>query len=236
MRATFVPDLAIQNEYSIIGDSHHHLVHVIRLEVGENILLLNGKGLVVEAQVEAISKKEVRLKFLSEKMGERAFELDLALGMPKKEALELTLKQAVELGFRKVYLIRSAYSQQKYLEADRMKSLLVSALEQSNSPFLPEIVEADWNKVDWESYEASLMMDSQTKGMDAFSGTPFTAPRLLVVGPEGGFSPEEITFLHQRPKMSVLNLPTPIMRTPTAVATGAGVILQSLNKSAKRTK
>lgn len=233
MRASFIPDLQIQETYAITGDAHHHLVHVIRLEVGEELLLLNGQGLKVFSQVEGISKKEVRLSFLRSEDSERPFELDLALGMPKKEALELSLKQAVELGFRKIYLIRSAYSQQRYLEADRVKSLVVSALEQSNSPFLPEIIEADWNKIEWENYESSLMMDSQTKDLSLSDDLMFTAPRLLVVGPEGGFSPEEINFLHQRPKMRVLNLPTPILRTPTAVATGAGVILQSLNKSAK---
>lgn len=236
MRATYLPDLLIQDEYSITGDSHHHLVHVIRLEAGENLLLLNGKGLSVEARVESITKKEVRLRFLSSKTATRSFELDLALGMPKKEALELTLKQVVELGLRKIYLIRSTYSQQKYLEADRLKSLLVSALEQSNSPFFPEVIEADWNKIEWESYELSLMMDSQTIGVTQYEDLPFTAPRLLVVGPEGGFSPQEIELLHQKPKMRVLNLPTPILRTPTAVATGTGVILQSLSKGQKDKK
>jgi RsmE family RNA methyltransferase len=52
--------------------------------------------------------------------------------------------------------------------------------------------------------------------------------KLLIVGPEGGFSPLEIEFLHQMPRIRILNLPTPILRTPTAVAAGAGIILGSL--------
>lgn len=228
MRATWIADLVIQPDYSITGESHHHLAHVVRLEVGEELLLLNGQGLGVVTIVEAISKKEIRLKYKSSKVSERNLQYDLALGMPKKEALDLCLKEATELGFRKIFLIKSQYSQMKFPEEDRLQKILVSALEQSNSYFLPEIISCDWEQLPWGEYGKLLMMDSQSTDRQINDPSNKHKIYLLIVGPEGGFSPEEINLLHGKPQLEILRLPTPILRSATAVAAGAGVILQRL--------
>lgn len=226
MRASFQKDLTLQDSYQLRGDVAHHLVNVVRIELNEEILLLNGAGLKVKTKVSALSKREVTLTKIDHEEATRSFAMDLALGIPKKEALELTLKQAVELGFRRIYLVRSQYSQTKLPEADRLFSLLISALEQSNSAFLPELIPAEWKEIPASDYHEILMMDSQ----NASQRTPSKKlnSSLLIVGPEGGFSPEEAQFLHQLPNIRIVNLPTPILRTPTAVATGAGILLGSL--------
>lgn len=226
MRASFQKDLTLQDHYVIKGDAAHHLVNVIRLELGEEILLLNGAGLKVKAKVSSLSKKEVNLDKVEHSQAPQILQMDLALGIPKKEALELSLKQAVELGFRKIFLVRSQYSQTRLPETERIESLLISALEQSNSAYLPEIISASWLEIPFEIYSEILMMDSQTEVEQKKSKIP--KPVLLIVGPEGGFSTEESLFLHKLPQTRILNLPTPILRTPTAVAAGAGIILGSL--------
>lgn len=227
MRASFQRELAIQEAYQLKGDQAHHLLNVVRVEQGEEILLLNGTGLMVKTRVSGIAKRELTLEKLEAISATRNFEMDLALGIPKKEALELTLKQVVELGFRNIFLIRSQYSQTKVPEVERLESLLISALEQSNAPFMPELIEAQWSGISAADYEEVIMLDSQTmvKKNTRLQGNK---KRLLVVGPEGGFSPTETALLHGWPNMIVINLPTPILRTPTAVATGAGILLGSL--------
>lgn len=230
MRAHWLSDLTLQDSYVLKDESLHHLVNVIRIEVGEELLLLNGQGLQVLTEVENIAKRELRLKFKAHIPAERKYIFDLALGMPKREAFELCLKQATELGFRKIYLIRSAYSQMKAPEMDRMEKLLVSALEQSNASFMPEIEEVKWEEVPWSHYHSALLLDSQTSiKKPNFDSAP-TSPHLLIVGPEGGFSPEELKYLHSQNQVKVVNLPTPILRTPTALAAGTGIMLESLLK------
>ncbi len=226
MRAAFLPGLVSHHEYLLSGDILHHLVNVIRIEKDEELLLLSGRGLSVRTTVSEASKKLLKLTRISDSTSERAFVLDLVLGVPKKDALELSLKEAVELGFRKVFLVRSDYSQTKVPEAERLMSILVSALEQSNSAFLPEVLEADWTSIPWNDYGTVLMLDSQ-------AGTPvksniISAVNCLVIGPEGGFSSAELENLRKQPHLESILLPTPILRTPTAVATGAGLILQRL--------
>lgn len=229
MRAHWISDLDIRDDYVLKDDSLHHLVNVTRIEKGEPLLLLNGKGLFIETIVDQISKKELRLKKLSDSEKSLSYHFDLALAMPKREAMELSLKQATELGFRTIYLIKSDFSQMRFPDPERTEKLLVSALEQSNAPFLPETVEATWESIPWESYEEALLLDSQTK----ISPSPKShaiGRKLLIVGPEGGFSANEIKFLHSQETVRVLNLPTPILRTPTAVAAGAGILIESLLK------
>ncbi len=226
MRAAYIEDLISQEQYSLTGEILHHLVNVVRIEKDENVLLLNGKGLSVVAMVTEVSKKSLGLKKISERNEEPKFQMDLVLGIPKKDALELSLKEAVELGFRRIYLVRAGYSQNKVPEKERIKSLLISALEQSNSAFLPEVSEVSWETVPWNDYGTVLLLDSQT-------GKPSTTRavsgrNLLIVGPEGGFSPEELENLRARKNLESILLPTPILRTPTAVAAGAGLLLQRL--------
>jgi 16S rRNA (uracil1498-N3)-methyltransferase len=227
MRAHWQPQLTVQDSYTLTGDAYHHLVKVVRVKVGEQLLLLNGSGLVIKTQIDLINKREVHLSHMSSKIEEHPYRLNLALGMPKKEALELCLKQAVELGFQRIFLVASAYSQRREPELERLQRILVAALEQSNAPFLPEVIYADWDEIPWSNFGQSVFLNSQkvsaTRELAIAPGE-----QLLIVGPEGGFSPEETTYISSRPGVLNIWLPTPILRTPTAVAAGAGLMLCSL--------
>lgn len=230
MRAHWVKDLIEQESYILKDQSLHHLVNVVRIEPGEDLMLLNGVGLMVVTTVESISKRELKLKFIKKIEDQRSYNFDLALGMPKRDALELCLKQATELGFRNIYLVRSDYSQMRFPEAERVEKLMISALEQSNAPYLPQVQEADWKSIPWEQYSEAILMDSQTKIQNPKTMTDNLSPRLLIIGPEGGFSAGELQFLHSKEGVRVVNLPTPILRTPTALAVGAGLMIESLLK------
>lgn len=227
MRASYYPDLKVQDNYLITGDALHHLVNVVRVEAGEELLLLNGSGLGVKALIDSVSKREMHLTMLSSETFPQRYCFDIVLGIPKREALELCLKQATELGVRKIILIRADYSQMKVPEVERMHKLLVSALEQSNASYLPELVEAEWDEVSWSDYQHKFLMDSQTQEVLG-PAAKISGETALIIGPEGGFSPLELQKLKAVPGMISLCLPTPIMRTPTALAAGVGLLLQRL--------
>jgi 16S rRNA (uracil1498-N3)-methyltransferase len=230
MRAHWISSLEIADQYILKGDELHHLVNVVRIEKEEPLLLLNGQGLMIETQVELISKKELFLKKNKHSLGVRHFEFDLALGMPKREALELCLKEATELGFKRIYLVKSDFSQMRFPEKDRTEKILISALEQSNAPFLPEVILSEWGEIPINRYKKVLLLDSQTTNVQPKVEIQGGSEELLIVGPEGGFSNPEIQFLHSQSNIKIVNLPTPILRSPTAVATGAGIMIESLLK------
>lgn len=226
MRAAWIYDLCEKDGYSLFGEVYHHLVHVVRLSVGNELMLLNGQGLVIKTQVEAITKKEIILTHIETLKSERSLSFDIAIGVPKKEALELCLKQATEIGVRKIFLIRGDYSQVRVPEDDRILKILVSALEQSNSPYLPEVIVTEWERIPWDTYGSKILLDSQT--LNPGQNKQALTSTLLIIGPEGGFSPRELSYLHSRDGLEVLKLPTPILRTPTALAVGAGIVLERL--------
>lgn len=229
MRALFMESLVKQDSYDIVDEPLHHLLNVVRIQKGEELLLLNGKGRGIVATVQDVSRKMMKLRFERIQQAEPKFDLDLALGVPKKEALEVCLKEATEIGFNRIFLVRSQYSQMKIPEMDRLSKLLISALEQANGFYLPKLVECSWAGVPWNDYRSILLMTSQDEATPLNENeSKSKASRLLVVGPEGGFSEEELTYFRQQPMLQALRLPTPILRTTTAVAVGAGVMMQRL--------
>jgi 16S rRNA (uracil1498-N3)-methyltransferase len=230
MRAIWIKDLNIQNEYILTDAPHHHLVHVVRSKLLDRILLLDGQGLMIEVIIKDISKRHVILEFQNSQLQHQQIKFDLALGMPKKEALEICLKQATEIGFKRVMLVQSEFSQSRFPDSERIHQLLVSALEQSNCPFIPEIVCTHWEKINWESYHRVILLDSQ-KGSPGAGGISTSESQLLVVGPEGGFSPKELEYFSHLKNLNRINLPTGILRTPTAVAVGAGMIIEGLRNN-----
>jgi len=226
MRAVYLENLKNESIYRLDKDVAHHLINVIRIKKDEEILLLDGQGKRIITVVDKVHKREVVLRSLSSDQDQNKILIDIALGVPKKEALELSLKQAQELGIGTVYLVRAKYSQIRPPEIARVQSLLVSALEQSNASFLTKAHEADWKEIDYSQYDAILVLDSQNK---VESKVSVKGKILLIIGPEGGFSDEEFELFKSLPKLTRLNLPTPILRTPTALAAGVGLVLGRLN-------
>jgi 16S rRNA (uracil1498-N3)-methyltransferase len=227
MRAVFIQNIVEENSFRISGDAFHHLVNVIRIQAGEEILVLNGKGLKLTAMVENISKKDLVLKEISRSLETRPYLMDLALGIPKRDALELCLREATELGIRRLYLVESDYSNIKIPEIDRLIKIMISSVEQSNSSFIPEVIQASWINLPWDDYGYKVIMDSRPRSSKNLVPV-LSSPNLLIVGPEGGFSKNEINYFDDHQLVDVLHLPTPILRTPTAVATGSGWLLQRL--------
>ena len=226
MRAFYLKDLTQQDVYSLKGDEAHHLINVVRLQVSEELLLLNGQGLMVFTTVEFVSRKELVLKYIRHEERSNSSIIDLALGIPKKEALELSLKQAVELGVGRIFLVRGDYSQIKIPDLERLEALLINALEQSNSSHLPQLSSSDWENLPFSDYAQINWMNSQPTASLSLSSTK--GRQLLMVGPEGGFSPNEVLQISKLENLQTIYLPTPILRTPTAMSAGVGFLFGRL--------
>ena len=91
MRALYLKELKdnrASNTITISGDQAHHLNKVVRVKVGEKVLLLDGEGLVVEADIESLDKKDVKLKILKSDFVEpNEPRFDLAFCIPKEECM-----------------------------------------------------------------------------------------------------------------------------------------------------
>lgn len=227
MRAIFYPfDSHSAGELvQITGDSVHHLT-VARVRENEKILLLNGKGQRLLGIIQAFSKKSVDIKITDSENMLPTHDLSLAIAMPKKDAFEDILKMAVELGVREIFPLTSDYSQHEYELNERVQRILESALVQSNNPFFPKIhPEQALNDFLNLHTDTIAFFNSKKAKSPAFS--EISVKKTILIGPEGGFSPEEIFTISKYPKILEIHLPTPILRAPTAVASSIGYLLSS---------
>lgn len=222
MRAIYIEDYQFCQETVLSGPHAHHLINVLRLKIGADLLILDGHGQVTTACIVQINKGQVFCQAVKSKRAERQMVVDLAVGLVKKDALELIIKQACELGIRKIYILETVYSQRYQLNLIRLKKLLISASEQSNNPFLPELIIARADDLPLSDYDSvnlfSLGKPNSPKKLN------LAGKHLVLIGPEGGFSSEEESLFEQSDKTQKIQLKTYILRSSTIVATAVGFL------------
>lgn len=213
---------------NITGDAAHHL-NVVRVKSNEVILLMNGKGSILRGEIQSVSKNQIEIKIEHAENFEHKHELSLAIANPKKDAFEDILKSAVELGLKHIYPLSSDFSQYDYAPSERIQRVLESALIQSNNPFFPIIHEQQTLKNFLSTHQNTLVFFNSQINPEASKTGIHEAVKTILIGPEGGFSPNEVTEILKFSKVQEIHLPTPIMRAPTAVASSVGYLLASGN-------
>lgn len=197
---------------------------VVRVKLKENILLLNGKGVRVLGEVTSISKGLVEISVQSKEELKPEHDISLAVSMPKKEAFEDILKMAVELGVREIFPLVSEFSQYEYAPSERIDRILESALVQSNNPFFP-VIHPEQRLSDFLNKHDEIIVFFNSKKTESSKNQNTSSKKTILIGPEGGFSAEEVMHILNFPKILQVHLPTPILRAPTAVASSVGYLL-----------
>ena len=226
MRAVYhsFDSIASGDQLVIIGDAAHHL-NVVRVKANETVLLMNGKGSILKGVIQALSKNRVEIKIEHSETFQHTHELSLAVANPKKEAFEDILKSAVELGLKHVYPLSSEFSQYDYASSERIQRVLESALIQSNNPFFPIIHEQQTLKNFLNTHQDTLVFFNSQINPNSAKKEFHNIAKTILIGPEGGFSPNEVAEILKFSQVQEIHLPTPIMRAPTAVASSVGYLL-----------
>ena len=191
--------LAAGVELGLPADAAVHLARVLRLGAGDPLILFNGDGRDYAGHLLAAHRQETRV--LVETAGEpepdALLRVQLAVGVSRGERMDFVIQKAVELGVASVQPLFTERSVVR-LDAERRarrhlhwQGVLVAACEQSGRRRLP-VLHPPVPLADWlPSFEgAGLLLDPQAER--SLPGLP--APKAgitLLVGPEGGLSPEE---------------------------------------------
>ncbi len=230
MRAVLVKSktIVVGADFLITDAPFHHLKNVIRIKLGEQLLILTGQGERFLAQVKSIEKRVIVVSILEKEEVADLRKIDVVFALTKKASLELALKMAVELNVRRFFIVTSAYSQRYSLGEKRIAALLQSALEQSNAPYFPlveegqEIISLLENTA--HNYQQIFLFDLVPNPMQAQQSA--SGETLLIIGPEGGFSDMERERMLQYKNIKVCYLPTNILRASTALPAAVGYILR----------
>ena len=229
MRAEYVCDLgdfAVGDRVYLERKTHRHLVHIARVRLGEELLLLDGRGLSAQGVVESVERGQVVISLQAKESRTPWHEIDLAMGLCKKDALDLGLRMAVELGVRKFIPLRTEFSQKHFIRSERVERILISALKQSNAYFFPQVGEVmELAALDFSVYR-EVFCFSLGRGGDASPARSLDGGRgMVLIGPEGGLSEREEAVLASCERISFVRLPTNILRSTTALAAAMGYVL-----------
>lgn len=231
MRAVYYPfDLLIESEtLSVTGDAAKHL-QVVRIKPDEELLVLNGRGKQAKSKVISITKNQIELKVLDVLTNQPQHHISLAIGVPKKEAFEDILKMAVELGVVSIFPLTTDFSQYEFGESERIQRILESALIQSNNTYLPIIYPQQKIETFLENLHSPLYFfnsKASVSGKECGKAEKINEEKVILIGPEGGFSQREEDLISSKSQGFSIHLPTPILRAPTAVATSIGYLLSA---------
>ena len=197
-----------------------HLYKVFRARAGESVELMDGRGTLAQGVVEKDKSILIREKHL---VPEPEVKLHLCCALPRKQKLDQLLKQAVELGawsIRPVCCVRSVVSGGP---RERWDLLLREACKQSGNPYLPEILP--------EAKLPEVLKDLQQEKIKIYYGSIAPAAaggsaavgKAVVIGPEGGFAPEEEEIM-KKFEAEPLNLGPHVLRLETAAVCALAVL------------
>ncbi len=219
---------------SLAGAEAHHLLHVMRAEVGDRVVLFDGSGLEYQARVAAIARSTVELAVHSSETIDRelARRVTLGVALPKGDRRRWLVEKLVELGVARLVPLETARSvaQPSTAALARLHRTVVEASKQCGRNRLMEINEPrTW--ADYVSDAPELNEERDGRRLMAHPGaTPAGELDLqgeksvrLAVGPEGGFDEEEISVATAA-GWEQLDLGPRILRVETAAVTLAALM------------
>lgn len=214
--------LAVGEQMSLEDDEGHHLVRVTRASVGQHIELVDGKGSLAVAVIEALTKKGALLRICScTYEAKPSNPLVLVQALPKSSRLDFIIEKATELGAMKIALFPGERSEREALSKQqwqRARSLAIAALKQCGRLYLPELVEwpsvGKWAPFDGVGYYGDTHPEAPLLGHCLQKPAPFQAIAFCV-GPEGGLTDAEEGLL-QAYRWRGVKLHANILRTETA--------------------
>jgi 16S rRNA (uracil1498-N3)-methyltransferase len=220
----FVGDAPLHAGASIaLGpEQAHYLRAVLRAEKGEQLEVFNGRDGAFAAQITALSKATAALDIGDQTAAQEVLPaLTLAFAIVKKDRVQMIAEKATELGAARIAPIITARTQGqavKQLKMEKLRSYIIEAAEQCGRTALPQLAPptafADLLP-QVGAPDHLLYADEMTAGNPA----PWPAPTghtTLLIGPEGGFAPDERAALKAHTAAHPITLGPRILRAETA--------------------
>lgn len=211
------------------GDVYRHLFRARRLTLDDEVRLVDGGGRARLSRVVEIESDLARLKTLGPTLtNEAERHVELLVAIPKSRRLSWMVEKTTEVGIAAIRLLRCERGPRSLGDSslDRLRRVAVAAVEQSNRSLLPEIS----GPHSWDELDLLLAGVDQSwvlqPGGSSMRSEPFASRLAVLVGPEGGWSPDELIEL-EKAGCNDLGLGPTLLRIETAAVVGCARILQS---------
>jgi len=205
----FNQDIHESDEIVEIGDDKlHHIKKVLRKKNGSELKVTNGQGLILQGN---LHNRNVEIS--SKKIYNRTLSYSIFLPhLRERNRFRFMLEKLTELNSHYVFIGSTENSQKTNIKENNIFSWIVSTIEQSGTPFIPEI-----------KFVSRLDFDKFTNGLDISGKTHLKNKKELknlAIGPEGGWSKSELANFK-----SLIRLSDNSLRTETAAITAASLML-----------
>lgn len=201
-------------------EASRYLIAVMRLAIGSEVLLFNGRDGEWRATVVDPDKRRCRLTVGSRvRAQETGPDLTLVMALVKRGPLETVIEKAAELGAARVQLVLTRRTNADKANVERLQAIATEAAEQTGRLDVPEILPPVKLSKLIEGWDGRrLMFCDETGGapvLEALKGAG-AGPWAILIGPEGGCDPEEAEALRAMERASVVSLGPRILRADTA--------------------
>jgi 16S rRNA (uracil1498-N3)-methyltransferase len=216
-----------EGELHLEGESAHYLCHVLRLGPGDRVLLFDGHNRQAEAQVRSVQRAGVLLEVgAAQPLAALACALTVGLPPPRGERADWAVEKLTEIGVARIVWITTARGQARHgNRIERWQRLAAAAAQQARRASLPELEgPIPFAELLTHETEARWIGDARGAPLRRQVLTRPPASALLALGPEGGFTTEELASA-ERAGYGRVSLGPLTMRVETAAVVGAGIIM-----------
>ncbi len=229
---------------SIKGQDVNHIRNVLRMKIGEEILISDGTGKDYVCEVAELSDDIVTAKitdFLAEGR-ELKTELYLFQGLPKSDKMELIIQKAVELGVKAIIPISTSRSivkldgKKEESKIKRWQAISESAAKQSKRGIIPEVksIMSFKEAINYvNDFDVKIIPYENANNMaetkQIVSSIKEKMKVAIFIGPEGGFADSEIDYALEK-DVKPISLGKRILRTETAGMTILSVIMFNIEE------
>jgi 16S rRNA (uracil1498-N3)-methyltransferase len=227
-------DLNSGGVVELARDSAAHVAKVLRARSGDELVLFNGDGREFTGAIEAVKGSRVFASIGAARSVDREspFKVTLVQCVPRGDRMDFIVQKATELGVERIVPVLSQRSvvrldpAQAASKQTHWRAVAISACEQCGRNLLPVVevplpllnylgaADASTSSVLRLVLEPERAAESQRAASEALAGTP-VAGALIAIGPEGGFTPEELDAFNLS-SFSRLGLGPRVLRTETA--------------------
>ncbi len=198
----------------------NYLFAVMRLEAGDRVRLFNGRDGEFLAEVAVANKKNGVLRCLEQLRGvQMPPDLWLLFAPIKKARTDFIVEKATELGAARIMPVQTDYTNADRIRQDRLQAHAVEAAEQCGGTFVPPVdplQRLDRMLADWPAERRLMFCDETLAGRSGALDPAMRGPWAVLIGPEGGFSPDERRALRDLPFAVPVALGPRILRADTA--------------------
>lgn len=209
----FVEDI---NSPELSGDNAHHAERVLRMNVGEELLVSDGNGNWAKCSINTISKKNVNLKVLEKGHEEKVRQtISVLQALPKSDRAKETVELLTAAGVDAIYPWQAVRAIGK--DSDKWEVASIEASKQSRRFYIPKVfpkLDTEKALVLFKEFDQVLVCHESAATKVSELVKP-AANTLIVIGPEGGLTNEELAIF-EAAGAKVIKLGRPVLRSAHA--------------------